>query len=79
MKTEQVKQSLHASDGGIVIPQQPFYKVLDGVCESLFLFKPQQQISPLVSEDEMLTSLLLLLVNLCRLLRFHFDLKRCVL
>uniref|UniRef100_A0AAX7VYC6 DDB1- and CUL4-associated factor 1 n=1 Tax=Astatotilapia calliptera TaxID=8154 RepID=A0AAX7VYC6_ASTCA len=26
VKTEQVKQSLHASDGGIVIPQQPFYK-----------------------------------------------------
>lgn len=38
MKTEQVKQSLHASDGGIVIPQQPFYKVLDGVCESLLYF-----------------------------------------
>lgn len=38
MKTEQVKQSLHASDGGIVIPQQPFYKVLDGVCESLLCF-----------------------------------------
>uniref|UniRef100_I3J9T1 DDB1- and CUL4-associated factor 1 n=1 Tax=Oreochromis niloticus TaxID=8128 RepID=I3J9T1_ORENI len=26
VKTEQVKQSLHASDGSIVIPRQPFYK-----------------------------------------------------
>uniref|UniRef100_A0A3Q1ATS5 DDB1- and CUL4-associated factor 1 n=1 Tax=Amphiprion ocellaris TaxID=80972 RepID=A0A3Q1ATS5_AMPOC len=26
VKTEQVKQSLHASDGGTIIPQQPFYK-----------------------------------------------------
>lgn len=26
VKTEQVKQSLHASDGGSIIPQQPFYK-----------------------------------------------------
>ncbi|XP_074530971.1 DDB1- and CUL4-associated factor 1-like [Halichoeres trimaculatus] len=26
VKAEQVKQSLHASDGGTIIPQQPFYK-----------------------------------------------------
>ncbi|XP_030581654.1 DDB1- and CUL4-associated factor 1-like isoform X3 [Archocentrus centrarchus] len=26
LKTEQVKQSLHASDGGAIVPQQPFYK-----------------------------------------------------
>lgn len=27
VKTEQVKQSLHSSDGGAVVAQQPFYKV----------------------------------------------------
>lgn len=27
VKVEQVKQSLHTSDGGTVVPQQPFYKV----------------------------------------------------
>ncbi|XP_041804490.1 DDB1- and CUL4-associated factor 1-like isoform X2 [Chelmon rostratus] len=26
IKAEQVKQSLHSSDGGVVVPQQPFYK-----------------------------------------------------
>ncbi|XP_049442114.1 DDB1- and CUL4-associated factor 1-like isoform X1 [Epinephelus fuscoguttatus] len=26
VKAEQVKQSLHSSDGGIIVPQQPFYK-----------------------------------------------------
>lgn len=28
VKAEQVKQSLHTSDGGTIVPQQPFYKVL---------------------------------------------------
>lgn len=27
VKAEQVKQSLHSSDGSTVVPQQPFYKV----------------------------------------------------
>lgn len=39
VKAEQVKQSLHTSDGGTVVPQQPFYKVFGVFIIILFVQK----------------------------------------